>query len=209
MAYSKNTSTLSLRKKILQLLQHHNGKVNIGQLHNLLDLKECEQSCKQMFLQEKKQFKRKIQQARRQCRQTKYDLYHLEDHSPEVHFPDTNTNSITPDTDTTPTTTTPTVQEETPYDNIFTPTDDPLVYQGTIFENMVTEEPTHHWSPPSEEWLAWENFCQQQDYQYHLLLTQTTDDYDRSGKRKHEHAFPTNDHQPLLATRTLPRPITV
>lgn len=201
MAYSKNTTTLSLRKKIIQLLQHHNGKVDIGQLHNLLDLKECDQACKQMFLQQKKQFKRKIQQARRQCRQTKYDLYHIDDHFPEDHFPDTTT-------DTTPTPTTDTVQEETPYDNIFTPTDDPLVYQGTIFENMVTEEPTHHWSPPSEEWVAWENFCQQQDYHYHLL-TQTTDEYDRSGKRKHEHAFPANDHRPLLSTWTLPRPITV
>ena len=200
MAYSKNTPPLSLRKKIVQLLQHHNGKVNIGQLENLLDLKVCNQACKQIFLQEKKQFKRKIQQARRQCRQTKYGLYYLEDHYPA---PDTIT-SHTTDATTNNTTT----QEDTPYDNIVTPTDDPLVYQGTIFENIVTEEPTHHWSPPSEEWLAWENFCQQQDNQYHLLLTQTTDD-DRSGKRKHEHAFPTNDHQSLLATWTLPHPVTV
>lgn len=179
MKYSKNSSHLSLRKKIVQLLRSQNGKVNIGELENLLVLKECEQSCKQIFLQEKKRFKRRITKARRQCRQTKY-RYLVDDQLLE-------TETMSP----------PSPQ----FNNIFAPSDDPLFYQGSIFEDLFTVTTQ---SNNVNDWQAWEDFCDEQEVQ---LNSFSSSHPPRSEKRSFDTAFPIPTESLLHLSPITPLPI--
>ena len=158
---------MSQRQKIVKLLQHHNGKINIRELENLLDIKDDQQSVKKMFLKQKKQFKRKIQQARQRCRHTKYDFFLVPENTLSVleHSP---------------------VQEQ--FDGII---------QGII---EARDEPINFVDLkvnisccPFQNWVAWENFCQDQDDKYDVMVSQNkTQLFQREGKRKYQIAFPSS-----------------
>ena len=78
MTYSKNfKNSLSLRQKLINLNYHNGSKINIRELSDKLDSKIDNQLEKFQQNLYNKQFKRKIQNARKMCRKSKYD-YHNE-----------------------------------------------------------------------------------------------------------------------------------
>ena len=106
MTYSKNAPIISLRKKILFLLQtRKDNTVNIGALETLLDIKENRVLYKKSLHLQNKKSKRSTQRARKKHRQTKYNINDINNNYIQVEesqYPITTTVNSTNNQDYTP-----------------------------------------------------------------------------------------------------------